>query len=204
MANNGILNTSQSDSDQDIITRFSQGDEAAFRIIFNQHLRPLCYFAHKLIGQKEEAEDIVSTAFARLWERRSQQTDLNGVKSFLYVIVRNSCYDLLKHRTVVNKAEDDLRNAEDMHDLAMDARFLQTDLLRLIEGELKNLPERSRKILEWSFLEEKKTAEIAALLSLSEAHVRMEKSRALFQLRNLLKNKQLLELVLLIWAVLKK
>jgi RNA polymerase sigma-70 factor (ECF subfamily) len=39
---------------------------------------------------------------------------------------------------------------------------------------------------------------------LSEAHVRMEKSRALFQLRKLLNDKQLLEVVLLLWAILKK
>jgi RNA polymerase sigma-70 factor (ECF subfamily) len=204
LANNGISNTNQLHNDPNVISRFSQGDEVAFRMIFNEQLRPLCYFAHKLIGQKEEAEDIVSTAFAGLWERRQQFTAFSAVKSFLYIAVRNSCYDLLKHRNVVNKAEDMLKDTGNVQDIAVDARVLQTELLQIILGELNSLPERSRQILEWSFLEEKKTSEIAALLSLSEAHVRMEKSRALFQLRKLLNDKQLLEIVLLLWAILKK
>lgn len=204
MANNGISDTSQLYNDPNIISRFSQGDDAAFRIIFNEQLRPLCYFAHKLIGQKEEAEDIVSTAFASLWERRQQFSHFNAIKSFLYIAVRNLCYDLLKHRNVVNKAEDVLISTGTTPDIAVDARLLQTELLQIILGELNNLPERSRQILEWSFLEEKKTSEIAELLSLSEAHVRMEKSRALFQLRKLLNDKQLLEVVLLLLAILKK
>ncbi|SFD15545.1 RNA polymerase sigma-70 factor, ECF subfamily [Chitinophaga sp. CF118] len=204
MANNGISDTNKLHNDQDIISRFSQGDEVAFRIIFNEQLRPLCYFAHKLIGQKEEAEDIVSTAFASLWERRQQFSAFSAVKSFLYIAVRNSCYDLLKHRNVVNKSEDNLQYTGNTPDIAVDARILQTELLQIILGELNNLPERSRQILEWSFLEEKKTSEIAALLSLSEAHVRMEKSRALSQLRKLLNDKQLLESLLLLWVILEK
>ncbi|UYQ94453.1 sigma-70 family RNA polymerase sigma factor [Chitinophaga horti] len=191
-------------NDPDIITRFARGDELAFRTIFNEQLRPLCYFAHKLLGQKEEAEDVASTAFAALWERRAQFTSFGAIKSYLYITVRNACYDLLKHRQVVNNAEDTITGIVNQPDISVDARILQAELLQLIVSELNSLPERSRQILEWSFLEEKKTSEIASLLALSEAHVRMEKSRALVQLRKLLSKKQLLEVVLLLLAMLKK
>lgn len=191
-------------NDPDIIKRFSQGDEAAFRVIFSEHLRPLCYFAHKITGQKEEAEDIVSTAFAALWERRDQFFHSGAIKSFLYITVRNGCYDLLKHREVVNRSEDLLTETFSEQEISIDARVLQAELLQLVMSELSSLPHRSRQILEWSFLEEKKTAEIAGLLSLSEAHVRMEKSRALVLLRKLLTEKQILEVVLIFLSLLKK
>jgi RNA polymerase sigma-70 factor (family 1) len=191
-------------NDPDIISRFSQGDEQAFRAIFNEQLRPLVYFAYKLLGQKEEAEDVTSSAFAALWERRTQFSHGGAVKSFLYITVRNACYDLLKHRQVVNNAENKITEIVNEPDITVDARMLQAELLQLILSELQSLPERSRRILEWSFLEEKKTSDIAAELHLSEAHVRMEKSRALVQLRKLLQQKQLLEVVLLLLAMLKK
>lgn len=191
-------------NDPDTLLRFSQGDEHAFRAIFTAQLQPLCYFAHKLLGQKEEAEDVVSTAFATLWERRAQFSNGNAIKSFLYITVRNACYDLLKHRQVVHKAQDTITGISAEPDITIDARILQTELLQLILAELKSLPERSRQILEYSFLEEKKTNEIADLLHMSASHVRMEKSRALVQLRKLLLEKQLLEVVIIFLSLLKK
>lgn len=191
-------------NDPELFLRFSQGDGQAFRAIFNAQLQPLCYYAHKLLGQKEEAEDVVSTAFAVLWERRMQFDNGAAIKSFLYITVRNACYDLLKHRQVVNKAQDTITDINSEQDISIDARILQTELLQLILSELKSLPDRGRRILEYSFLEEMKTADIAALLSMTESHVRMEKSRALVQLRKLLLEKQLLEVALILLSLLKK
>jgi len=191
-------------NDPDLILRFSQGDEHAFRTIFNVQLQPLCYFAHKILGQKEEAEDVVSTAFAVLWERRAQFNSGSAIKSFLYITVRNACYDLIKHRKVVNNAQEAITDISSEPDITIDARILQAELLQLILSELKSLPDRSRQILEYSFLEERKTGEIAGLLSMSEAHVRMEKSRALVLLRKLLLEKQLLEIVVVLLSLMKK
>ncbi|GAA3920646.1 hypothetical protein GO495_00640 [Chitinophaga oryziterrae] len=49
---------------------------------------------------------------------------------------------------MVNKAEDVLISTGTAPDIAVDARLLQTELLQIILGELNNLPERSRQILE--------------------------------------------------------
>lgn len=191
-------------NDPGTILRFSRGDAAAFRIIFEELFRPLCFFAYKLLDQKEEAEDITSTAFATLWERRAQFDHPGAVKSFLYITVRNACYDLLKHRKVVYQANDVISEIGSQPDITVDARILQSELLQTILAELSNLPDRSRQILEWSYLEEKKTSEIASLLSMTESHVRMERSRGLVLLRKSLKEKHLLELALLLVALLKK
>ena len=104
----------------------------------------------------------------------------------------------------MNNAQAAITDITNEPDISIDARILQTELLQLILSELKSLPERSRQILEYSFLKEKKTGEIARLLSMTEAHVRMEKSRALVQLRKLLLEKQLLEVVVILLALIKR
>jgi len=185
-------------NEKELIKGLSGGDELAFRQIFDAYLEPLCFFAKKLIGVQEEAEDLVSTSFFRLWERHSSFSTLNGVRSFLYTTVKNLCLNVIKHRQVVNSAQRQLSNASDTSENYIEYRVLQAELLRLINDEMRSLPGRHRQILEWNFLEELSTAEIAGRLQLTESHVRMEKSRALVNLRAALKRKRLLEVSILL------
>lgn len=175
---------------------FTQGDERAFRQVFEIQLNPLCYFAEKLISQRQEAEDIVSLAFLKLWNRHQDFSSFAGIRSFLYTTVRNQCLDVLRHRTVVNAAHEQLSVVPP--EGTIEARMYQAELLQLIHQEIQNLPLKPRQILEWSFLEELSTTEIAQKLTITESHVRVEKSRALVQLRTALRKKQLWDQVMVL------
>ncbi|WEK38413.1 MAG: sigma-70 family RNA polymerase sigma factor [Candidatus Pseudobacter hemicellulosilyticus] len=171
-----------------MLRQFILGDEAAFRQVFLRQLNPLCYFAEKIIGQRQEAEDMVSAAFYKLWQRHADFSSLAGIRSFLYTTVRNQCFDHLKHRAVVDAAAD--RLPVQLSDAGIEARMYQAELLQLIYEGMEQLTAKHRHILQWSFLEELPTAEIASRLRMTETHVRVEKSRALVQLRQALRSKQ--------------
>ncbi len=175
--------------------RFARGEESAFRQVFDSQLNPLCFFAQKLTGNRMEAEDIVSAAFCKLWQRHKDFTSMAGIRSFLYTTVRNQCLDFLKHRKVIEAAHPALPKT--LNDTGIEAKMYQSELLQLIYLEIQSLPERSRQILEWSFLEELSTAEISAKMQMTETHVRVEKSRALVQLRTALRKKDLWDSTLL-------
>lgn len=142
-----------------------------------------------------EAEDIVSAAFYKLWQRHKDFSTAAGIRSFLYTTVRNQCLDYLKHRKVIEAAHPAIPKT--LNDTGIEARMYQSELLQLIYLEIQSLPERSRQILEWSFLEELSTAEISAKMQMTETHVRVEKSRALVQLRTALRKKDLWDSTLL-------
>ena len=55
--------------DKDWLTAFNQGNSSAFREIFENYNRLLFTCAVQLVKDKEQAEDIVSEAFAKLWQR---------------------------------------------------------------------------------------------------------------------------------------
>ncbi len=59
---------------------------------------------------------------------------------------------------------------------------------------------QQRQVLEWSFLEDIPTHEIARRLSLTESSVRSARTRALAQLRSVLRKKQVLEAALALLA----
>lgn len=180
--------------------RFAKGEENAFRQVFDAQLNPLCFFAQKLIGSRMEAEDIVSVAFYKLWQRHTNFSTAAGIRSFLYTTVRNQCLDYLKHRKVVEAAHPAM--PQSLTDSGIEAKMYQSEILQLIYLEIQSLPGRARQILEWSFLEELSTAEISAKMQMTETHVRVEKSRALVQLRTALRKKSLWDstiLLALLW-----
>lgn len=179
---------------------FVQGDQGAFRYVFDIHLNPLCYFAEKLVGQRQDAEDIVSQAFYKLWQRHKDFFHIAAIRSFLYTTVRNQCLDYLKHRAVVNSAEEQL--SLPLSDASIEAHMYQAELLQLIYQEISQLPPKFRRILELSFLEELSAAEIAQRLGKTETHIRVDKSRALVLLRAALKKKNLWEQAIAFLAIL--
>lgn len=179
--------------EHELLLRVAKGDDAAFRKVFEMLVAPLRYYAYQLIKNNAEAEDMVSLAFHKLWERRERFASLQSLRSFLYIAVRRQCIDLIRHRKVADTARKDLIMAEVTDEGYAEARYMQSELLRIIYGEISTLPEKYRTILEWSFIEELSTAEMASRLQVSEGHVRADRSRALVLLRSALKNKGLLQ-----------
>lgn len=175
-----------------------QGDEQAFRQVFDMQLNSLTYFAQSLLERRDEADDVVSASFFKLWQRRANFSTMSGIRSFLYTTVRNQCFDLLKHREVVLSAHKQMEVREEMP--SFESAMYQGQLIELIYTEIQLLPERPRNILTWSFLEDLSTADIAKRLGLKESSVRSEKTRALVQLRSVLRNRDLWQIALALFA----
>ncbi|WP_341838256.1 sigma-70 family RNA polymerase sigma factor [Chitinophaga pollutisoli] len=189
------------DINQAILTDFSNGDEAAFRQVFDLLYRPLCFFAGKFTGQKEEAEDMAAQAFHKLWLRREGFDALPAIRSFLYTTVKNQCLDLIKHKAVVSHAHQQLATSPEAADSFAESHRMQAELLELIFGQIAKLPEKYRLVLEMSFKEELTVPEIAQRTNKAENHVRADRSRALAMLRASLKDQHLLEAALVLWSI---
>lgn len=186
-------------SEQELVGRFSKGDDLAFKQLFNELIQPLCYFARQLTDDKEEAEDIASLAFHKLWERHQGFSSMTAIRSFLYTTVRNHCLNYLKHRKVVTEVQKRLLHLLEKEEAWADARMIQADLVRKVYQEIEALPLRYREIIKLSYIQGCSTQEIAARLNLTESNVRMARSRAIMQLRNALVAKNLWEAALLLW-----
>ncbi len=189
------------DIEQAMLADFSKGDEQAFRQVFDLLFRPLCFFAGKFTGQKEEAEDMAAQAFHKLWLRRENFDSPAAVRSFLYTTVRNQCLDLLKHREVVSNVHKKLAALPEETDTFSESQMMRAELLGVIFAEIGKLPEKYRLVLEMSFREELSVQEIALRTHKAENHIRADRSRALALLRASLKDKKLLDAALALWAL---
>ncbi len=74
------------------------GAPSSFEALLSAYERPIFSYAYRLLGRREDAEDITQETFVRLWRYR-RRLDLNkNVKAFIYKIATNAAYDLLRSR----------------------------------------------------------------------------------------------------------
>jgi RNA polymerase sigma-70 factor (ECF subfamily) len=151
-----------------------------------------------MIGDKQEAEDVVQNAFVSYWNCKDNLgSEPTVVKSFLYTTVRNSCVDLLRHRLVVQNFRDQLEE-DPIEENFVENEIIRTEVLSEIFNAIELLPSGCRQVLEMSYLEGKKNHEISKELGVSTNTVKTQKQRALRLLRLKLSSTALVFLLLLI------
>lgn len=178
-------------ANSDLMYRFQNGEQAAIKQLYNQHYKPLCYFAEKLVNDKTEAEDIAVETFLKLLEKRYDFDNLPDIKSFLFTATRNACFDFLRKIKRQDKTNRLLVAQPDTNEVFGEREMLTAKVLQCIYVEMENLPAKCEQVFKSLFIERKSTAAIASEMGISTQTVLNQKSRALHLLRLLLHKKGL-------------
>ena len=64
-------------------------------IEFEEHRVGLTGYCYRMLGSAAEAEDAVQETMLRAWRARESLTEQQALKSWLYKIATNVCFDLL-------------------------------------------------------------------------------------------------------------
>lgn len=74
------------------------GDKTAFREILEMHYQFAFRVAFKILLDEEETKDVLQDVFIKVWQKLDQY-DLNQkFSTWLYKIVVNQCYDVLRKK----------------------------------------------------------------------------------------------------------
>ncbi len=159
--------------------RFIKGSHNALEYFYKQHYQPLCYFAIRLIEDEPEAKDIVAECFVKLWKKHADFKTAENIKAYLYISCRHVCLTYLRdlgRRTASQQLY--FEQLEQDGDSILN-EIINAEFFRLLDLEVKQLPEKCREVFNLIYFEDKKTDEIARQLDLSVQTVRNHKSRAL-------------------------
>lgn len=163
-----------------ILAAFKNKNAKAFAHIFLLHRKPLVYFADKILGLREEAEDIVSDSLMKLWARHTDFNSFAEIKSWLYITTRNACLDFLKYSKRVSASQNEFSYWAGAHKEEEILHIMyKAELLEELNREIELLPKQCRNIFRLAFFEGLKTNEIAARLGLNDQTVRNQKAKAL-------------------------
>ncbi|MFC9793024.1 RNA polymerase sigma factor [Streptomyces sp. NPDC057695] len=83
-----------------LVTRAVEGDEEAFAVLVERHTPMLLGLATRLLGSRTEAEDAMQDALISAWRRLPDFQGRSAFGTWLYRIVSNRCFNVLRSRTV--------------------------------------------------------------------------------------------------------
>ena len=84
--------------DTELMRLIGNGDAKAYQRVVDEHLGAVHYFALRLLGQREEAEDVAQETFLRLWQHAHRYQPQAKVRTWLYTIAHNAAIDRLRKR----------------------------------------------------------------------------------------------------------
>ena len=172
-------------------------DEGAFERMFKTHFKALHSYAHVMLRDEEQAEEVVQQVFLKLWERREQLSVQVSIKAYLYKSVHNECLNYFQRNKTKTRFEDHavyVSTLDSQSETASDKVELK-ELQAKIHESLNDLPQQCRIIFHMSRFEDMKYREIADRLGLSVKTVENQMGKALKIMRSKLSD--FLPLVLL-------
>lgn len=169
----------------ELFDKIALGNEKAFEILFNAYYGPLCFYASRILGDDDSAEEIVQDAFAKIWEKKI--IIATSVKNYLFTTIRNRCLNQLEQQKIRN-LHARIMMEEALREPDLSPYFIDPGLADKIEAAILSLPEKRREIFRLNREEGLKYREIAERLQLSVKTVEAQMGLALKTLREKLKN----------------
>jgi RNA polymerase sigma-70 factor (ECF subfamily) len=153
-----------------------------FEALFNKYYAGLCYYAYKFVQNKEVAKDLVQDVFVMSWDKRNDFTTELNIKNYLYISLRNSCLNYLRHSVVEKKFIElsDINAHENEKGLT---NLIKAELVMSIREAIDKLPEGCRMVLKLAYFEGLKNDEIATELGISINTVKTQRQRAMKLMR---------------------
>ncbi|MBO1362319.1 RNA polymerase sigma-70 factor [Prevotella sp. A2931] len=168
-----------------IVQNLKEGNEHAYKYVFDAHYDVLCVIAARYLHDDFVAESVVGDVIFHLWETRENIDIQTSLRQYLVRSVRNRCLDYLKsrrfrHEQTLSTLSDDSRLLERPanHDHPL-GYLLEKELEQTINDAIERLPDDCRRVFKMSRLEGKKNAEIARELGISVNTVKYHMKHAL-------------------------
>lgn len=189
----------QTTPDETLIGEIRIGNEAVLETVFRQYYALLCQYARPILGDADEAEEVVQNVFLTIWERRESLLITTSLRAYLYRAVHNRCLNRL-HQQSVQAGHRQQAATELYADVSSPTQSLLADELSTrLHRAIGRLPEQCRRAFELSRFDELSYKEIADRLGIATKTVENQIGKALRILRTELSD-YLPLLLLLAWG----
>jgi len=174
--------TDRHEIDRDLVARSRAGDHAAYSQLMAYYQGPILNFVFRLVGSREEAEDIAQDVFVRAYHKLGTfafRTSRDRFATWLYQLARNAALDVLRRRQrrpTQSIDEFPLLAPVSFTNPASDAGEKDRDLA--IAAAIAQLPEDQRTALVLSVYDGQSYADIAAIMNTSVKSVESRIYRA--------------------------
>jgi len=177
--------------DKQLVKKAKTGDKQAFTDLVNEYKDKIYNLAYRMLGNKQEAEDISQDTFLRVYSNLDKYDETHKFSTWIYRIASNLSIDRIRKKkpSVFLDAEWKDEEGLDWYSrLPNDNKTPEEELLldeqqRLIQEALLSLPEKYRLIMILKYMEDRSIQEISTITDTSLATVKTRLHRGREYLR---------------------
>ncbi|MFL5747898.1 MAG: RNA polymerase sigma factor [Niastella sp.] len=182
-------------TDEQIMQKILKKDPEAFNEVYNKLYRKLFLFANSLIANTEEARDIVTESFIKLWSQENHFSNMTHLQVYFYTVIKNACIDYLRRDKLKAKIENRLVKEEHITENVIEKKYQEAELVQILYDRINQLPDRMQQVFKLTYLDGFSRTEVAQMLNLSENTIRNTNAAAMKALRLTLGVEQVMILI---------
>ena len=182
----GALTGSLMNSSADLVTRACQGDQEAFRLIFERYSRPVISFIYDQVGDRELADELTQETFVRAYRGLKSLRKETKLSTWLFGIAKNVSRESLRARIRQNQHIDlDDKQVLDLSDQSPvpSSQLLDKEFNDVVQRSLALLDEDKRLVFTLKIFHQCSYEEIAEITGFSIPKLKTDLHRARAEMR---------------------
>lgn len=157
-------------------------EAADFKRMFLPHHRRLYQTAFRLMGNAQDAEDMVQEAYLKLWNKRHELIGILNAEAYCITLIKNLCYDHLR----LARPDEESCQPEELPlatstDIARETE--QRDAVFQLRRLIDRLPKQQRQVMVMRDIGDSSYEEIEQATGLTSVNIRVLLSRARKKIR---------------------
>lgn len=180
------MSTATPYDEPELLLRLSNGEQEAYRQLFDLYWNQVYAIGLKLSKSPELAKDMAQETFIKIWNHRGSLPEVTNFRSFLFTISRNLVIDHLR-RKVFTTGNEDYLAAYFSDDASTPQEAVEyKDLEQLMNRAINHLPPQLQQVFRLSRFEGLSHAEIAMRMNITRITSKSYMVRALYSIRKYL------------------
>lgn len=127
-----------------LILKVAEGDEKAFRALFDTYRNRLYFYTLQITSSKEMAEDIVQDTFLKIWLRREQLRQVEHFNAYIFRVAQNTILSGIRRKALeaaILAGKVASPHDEESADERLHFKMIKTALQKAVNS----LPEQQKK-----------------------------------------------------------
>jgi RNA polymerase sigma-70 factor (ECF subfamily) len=177
--------------------RALKGDQQAFAEIVALYQDKLYHMAFRMLGSRQEAEDVTQEAFLRVYRNLDRYDESMKFSTWIYRIATNLCIDRLRKRKQTYSLDAESSEHEGLDGYALipgddrtpESEMLLTETQRIVREAIETLPAKYKSVMVLRYLHDLSLQEIGEVLDMPVTTVKTRVHRGREFLRKKLERK---------------
>ena len=193
MMQGGVLNVPE------LLKRIAQGDEVAFKQIYEHYFSKIQAFALSVIHNHEHAQEVAQEVMLAIWQMGDQLPEIRNLDAFLKTMTKRRTIDLLRRLQIERTAEQAMQTNWVGTCDETEERVVLNETRQIIEEAIHLLPPQQRTVYQLCQQQGLKYEEAARRLDIAPGTVQTHMKLALKFLRSYLRKRIDLAVLLIIF-----